>query len=68
MSNTIPTYIQHAWAFYNSTEDLLTNLWESYQDDFLTYYFAEVAGTLKEPEEPEEPEAADLYDEDDIPF
>jgi len=65
MSTTIPAYIQHAWAFYNSTGDLLTNLWESYQDDFLEYYFAEVKGSL---EEPGEPKPADLYDDDDIPF
>ncbi len=63
MSSVIPTYIQHAWAFYNSTEELLTNLWESYQDDFLKHYFPEIAGTLEE-----EPDPADLADEDDIPF
>ncbi len=65
MNVTIPIYIQHAWAFYNSTEGLLTNLWESYQDDFLEHYFSEIAGAL---EKPGEPDPADLFDKDDIPF
>jgi hypothetical protein len=66
MNPTIPTYIQHAWAFYNDTEALLSNLWQSYQDDFLEYYFSEIAG----PEEPEyiDPDPTDLADQDDIPF
>ncbi|MCP4407391.1 MAG: hypothetical protein GY807_06445 [Gammaproteobacteria bacterium] len=67
MKPTIPIYIQHAWAFYNSTEVLLTNLWESYQDDFLEHYFSEIAYPLEEPEGIE-PDPADLADEDDIPF
>jgi hypothetical protein len=65
LNTTIPAYIQHAWAFYNSTGDLLTNLWESYQDDFLKYYFPEVTGILDRAGEPDHP---DLADEDDIPF
>ncbi len=65
MNATIPTYIQHARAFDNSTEALPANLWESCRHDFLEQYFSEIAGTL---EEPGESAPADLADEDDIPF
>jgi hypothetical protein len=65
MNAEIPTYIQHAWTFYNNTEELLANLWESYQDDFLEHYFPQIAGSSGEPGEPE---PGDLDDEDDIPF
>jgi len=64
MRPNIPVHLQQAWDLFNSTEASLTYLWETYQDDFLEYYFPEVTG------EPPEPPPTDIFltDDDDIPF
>ncbi len=57
-----PPQIQRIWQLYNYLEELLIQLWETYEHDFLTYYFPEISCCLEPPRD----DGEEVFD--DIPF
>ncbi len=67
MRANIPINIQHIWQLYNCIEGLLSFLWETYQDDFMEYYFPEVTGEVQ-PQTESDFLGTEDFNDDDIPF